>query len=189
MHKENIYTVPNFLSGYRILTIPFIIWTLLDKNRDSFILLISINLITDILDGYIARKFKLVTKFGAKLDSLADIGTFLLAICGFFIFEYEFLFTHKFAFISLIGLYIIGQIYSLLKFKTNTSFHLYSNKISGYLQGIFIFTFFNFGYCNVLFYLMIIWGCLAELEVIAMVFKLKKSVSDVKTIFLYNFNQ
>jgi cardiolipin synthase (CMP-forming) len=181
--KENIFTVPNLLSFYRLLAIPFVIWALLNENRKLFITLISINLITDILDGYIARKFKMCTEFGARLDSLADIGTFLLSISGFLVFEKTFVYNHAIAFLMLFGLYFTAQVFSLIKFKRTTSFHLYSNKFSGYVQGIFIFTFFVFGYCNWYFYFMITVGCLAELEVLVLVLTLPKIISNAKSIF------
>lgn len=187
-NKENLINLPNALSAYRIVIIPLIIYALYFEKRELFVTLICINLITDVLDGLIARTFKLTTEFGAKLDSTADIGTFVLAIAGFFVFEITFLKEHKIAFSTLIGFYLLGQVYSLIKFKTNTTFHLYSNKFSGYMQGFFIFTFFAFGYFAPFFYFMIVVGCLAEAEVIAMVFKCKKMVTNARSILVYKFN-
>jgi cardiolipin synthase (CMP-forming) len=182
--KEKIINIPNLLSFYRLLAIPFIIWSCIDHHRTLFIILISINLITDILDGLIARAFNMCTEFGAKLDSVADIGTFLLAVLGFFVFEYQFMLDHYFAFFILLALYIIGQWFSIIKFKQTTSFHLYSNKFSGYVQGIFVITFFIYGYNSWYFYFMILVGCLAEIEVILLVLLLPKKISNVKSIFL-----
>ncbi|WP_296148221.1 CDP-alcohol phosphatidyltransferase family protein [uncultured Flavobacterium sp.] len=181
--QENILNVPNLLSFYRLLAIPFIVWSLFEENRTLFITLICINLITDILDGLIARAFNLCTEFGARLDSLADISTFLLSISGFWIFEKPFVIEHQFAFITLFSFYAVPQLVSLLKFKRPTSFHLYSNKIVGYIQGIFIFTFFVFGYNEFYFYFMIFASCLADFEVFLLVLLLPKIISNAKSIF------
>src|SRR3546814_12982871 len=78
--KENSWNVPNALSAYRILALPFIIHSIVTGDKQLFITLLSVNLITDILDGLIARVFRLQTELGAKLDSLADIGTYLMAL-------------------------------------------------------------------------------------------------------------
>lgn len=180
---ENKINIPNMLSFYRLLAIPFIIWSLIQNDRTLFIILICVNLITDILDGLIARTFNMCTEFGARLDSLADISTFLLAISGFLIFEKPFVTAHKLEFILLFGFYAIPQITALIKFSRPTSFHLYSNKIVGYIQGIFIFTFFVFGYNAIYFYLMIIASCLADLEVFVLVLFLPKIISNAKSIF------
>jgi len=181
--KENILTIPNALSFYRILAAPVIIWSLVTANRDVFITLICINLITDILDGWIARTFNLCTELGARLDSLADIGTFLLAISGFWIFERGFVIEHQTAFLLLFGFYSIPQMLSLIKFGRPTSFHLYSNKIVGYIQGIFIFTFFVFGYWDVYFYCMVAASCLADFEVLLLVLMVPRLISNAKSIF------
>jgi cardiolipin synthase (CMP-forming) len=184
---ENKINVPNALSAYRIVVIPLIVWALYYSKKELFVTLICINLVTDVLDGLIARIFKLCTEFGAKLDSTADLGTFILTVIGFFVFEMEFLKTHWLAFTLMIGLFFVGQLFSLIKFKTTTTFHLYSNKFSGYMQGIFIFTFFIFGYFAPFFYFMIVVAVLAELEVITMVYKCKKMVTNARSLFLFDF--
>src|SRR5438045_2735124 len=108
--------VPNVLSGYRIAILPVIIYSLIEGNKDLFITLICVNLITDILDGLIARTFKLETEFGARLDSLADIGTIVMAICGMMVFEGKFMGDHSLAFGIMLGLYILFELTCLIKF-------------------------------------------------------------------------
>ncbi|RZJ73456.1 CDP-alcohol phosphatidyltransferase family protein [Flavobacterium sp.] len=181
--KENVFTVPNALSAYRIVMIPVIIWSLANENRNLFATLICVNLVTDILDGLIARAFNLCTELGARLDSLADMGTFLLSIAGFWVFEEDFVREHAIAFCLIFGFYGLGQLSSLVKFRRTTSFHLYTSKILGYIQGIFIFTFFVFGNWNVYFYFMVAASCVAEFEVFLVVLTLKKPVSNAKSFF------
>ena len=64
--------LPNFITSIRLIfTIPLIIF--LERNNTLFVwIIILFGGITDYLDGYIARKFKLKTKIGAILDPLAD---------------------------------------------------------------------------------------------------------------------
>lgn len=181
--NQNLLNVPNLLSFYRLLAIPFIIWSLLSEQRTLFITLICINLLTDILDGLIARAFNLCTEFGARLDSLADMGTFLLSISGFWIFEKTFVIEHQAAFLLLFGFYIVPQIFSLLKFRRPTSFHLWSNKIVGYIQGIFIFTFFVFGYNAAYFCFMVAASCIGDFEVFLLVLILPEITSNAVSIF------
>lgn len=69
--------LPNKLTMIRIILIPiFIIFLLLRKKipgAEVFSLAVFIlAAITDSLDGYIARKHKMVTKFGKIVDPLAD---------------------------------------------------------------------------------------------------------------------
>ncbi len=182
--KENIINIPNLLSFYRLAAIPFVIWSCINHNRKLFIILITINLIADNLNDLIERVFKFSTEFGSKLNSIANIGTFLLVIIGFFSFEQEFVLDHYLAFFILLQLHTIGQLFSIIKFKQITSFRLYSNKFFCYVKGIFIVTFFIYGYCSWYFYCMIIVGCIADIEVIMLVLMLPKKASNVKSIFL-----
>jgi cardiolipin synthase (CMP-forming) len=64
--------IPNVLTVVRILLVPFTVWALLrgDYNLAFFAFLTAG--ITDGVDGYLARRFKLDTELGAYLDPLAD---------------------------------------------------------------------------------------------------------------------
>jgi cardiolipin synthase (CMP-forming) len=82
MQKKSLINVPNILSFYRIITFPFILYFILTGRENLFAIFIIINLVTDVLDGLIARAFNLETEFGARLDSMADNFTYVLAILG-----------------------------------------------------------------------------------------------------------
>ncbi|HFI0826270.1 TPA: CDP-diacylglycerol--glycerol-3-phosphate 3-phosphatidyltransferase [Streptococcus suis] len=73
MKKENI---PNALTIVRILVIPiFILLLTLWNNAISHTLaaiIFALASITDYLDGYLARKWKVVTNFGKFADPMAD---------------------------------------------------------------------------------------------------------------------
>ncbi|MFO7524266.1 MAG: CDP-alcohol phosphatidyltransferase family protein [Ignavibacteriaceae bacterium] len=71
---KEIYTKSNLLSLFRLfLAIP--LWILLDDfeaNRFFVFGLCLFAAFTDILDGYIARKYNEITEFGKIIDPLAD---------------------------------------------------------------------------------------------------------------------
>lgn len=181
--KEKVINIPNALSVYRIVALPFIIYTIATGNKQLYITLLSVNLITDILDGLIARTFKLETELGARLDSFADIGTYVMAFSGMIVLEKEFVDEHSIAFILVIGLYALPQLVSLIRFRRPTSLHLYSSKTLGYIQGIFIFTYFIFGYAPWYFYFMIVASCLVYLEALIIVCTIPALRSNVKGIY------
>ena len=74
--KENlnrIITVPNLLSFFRFCLIPVIIWSYCVKENPLLageILLLSG--LTDLADGYIARRFHMISTLGKILDPVAD---------------------------------------------------------------------------------------------------------------------
>lgn len=82
--KKEILTIPNILSGVRILLLPFIVWMYnIKTDFRAAILLLFISGITDIADGFIARKFNMVSDFGKIIDPIADKltqGTLLICL-------------------------------------------------------------------------------------------------------------
>ncbi len=181
--KENIYNIPNALSFYRLLTFPFLIYLIYSQKESLFTILIAINLITDILDGLIARIFKLQTAFGAKLDSLADNGTYIAAFIGIYIFKYEVMAPDIWMLWLFIGGYLSYLLFSFLKFKIFPSLHLYSTKIGGYVQGIFLFVLFVWGYNPYLFYLAMGVGYYSQIEELIILYRLPKMKSNVKGLY------
>ena len=71
--KQKICNVPNALTLLRLLLIP-LYWVLMMGHNDetaALAVFVAASL-TDLLDGYIARKFDLITDFGKLFDPLAD---------------------------------------------------------------------------------------------------------------------
>lgn len=64
--------VPNILTILRFLFIPIILYFIFLGNYILGFVLFTISGITDILDGFIARKFNLISDFGKLMDPLAD---------------------------------------------------------------------------------------------------------------------
>lgn len=71
--KENIWNVPNALTLSRIIiTFITLYFIIADFHIIIILILFSIGMITDFLDGQIARRWKQVTEFGRKFDMIAD---------------------------------------------------------------------------------------------------------------------
>ena len=67
--------LPNILTVVRFLLIPVIVLFALNNNYIAAIVVLTISGITDILDGYIARRFNLISDFGKLMDPFADKAT------------------------------------------------------------------------------------------------------------------
>ncbi|MEI7708808.1 MAG: CDP-diacylglycerol--glycerol-3-phosphate 3-phosphatidyltransferase [Chlorobium sp.] len=79
-------TIPNQLTALRILLVPVFVWFLLQV--DPYMKLLGVIVfvlasLTDIYDGYHARKYGVTTRLGAFLDPLADK---LLITAAFFLY-------------------------------------------------------------------------------------------------------
>ncbi|MBW6499089.1 MAG: CDP-alcohol phosphatidyltransferase family protein [Bacteroidales bacterium] len=181
--KKNYITIPNLLGFYRLFMFPVILCFILTGKENLFAIFLVINLLTDVADGIIARKFNLVTEFGARLDSMADNFTYLLAFTGIFVFKLDDFQPHIFSFVLWFFLMISTVIMSLIKFRRFSSFHLYSFKIGGYIQGFFFIVLFSYGFVTPLYYFMVVWGILASLEHITIQLIIKEMRSNAKGLY------
>lgn len=72
-YKDKIFTIPNILSIFRIVLIPFFIWLYtIEQNYVWALIILIVSGVTDLLDGFIARRFKMTSDFGKMLDPVAD---------------------------------------------------------------------------------------------------------------------
>lgn len=74
--------VPNMLTVIRFLLIPVILICIFTNNYLLAFVIFTISGLTDILDGFIARKFDLISNFGKLMDPLADKLTQISLLCA-----------------------------------------------------------------------------------------------------------
>ncbi|MCR9143325.1 MAG: CDP-diacylglycerol--glycerol-3-phosphate 3-phosphatidyltransferase [bacterium] len=70
-----VWNIPNVLTLLRFFSVPIFIYLLLQPDLNSRIIafsLFALASITDLVDGYIARRFKQETELGKFMDPLAD---------------------------------------------------------------------------------------------------------------------
>jgi cardiolipin synthase len=84
--KRELISVPNMLSLFRIMIIPVYIKLYLNAQTTVQYIaagtLITLSCLTDMLDGFIARRFNMITALGKILDPLADkITQLALMLC------------------------------------------------------------------------------------------------------------
>ena len=64
--------IPNILTIIRFILIPFIVYAIFTQQFILAFAIFTISGITDVADGFIARKFNLISNFGKLMDPLAD---------------------------------------------------------------------------------------------------------------------
>lgn len=72
---QEFWNLPNMLTLARILVIPLFVWLLYDGNPWYSVMagsLFTLAAITDIIDGFLARRWNMITVTGKLLDPLAD---------------------------------------------------------------------------------------------------------------------
>ena len=129
--------IPNLLSMSRIiLCLPLL---LVDAMTMPFWALYVIAGTTDMLDGFLARRWGVESKFGARLDSLADF-VFVLAV-GYKLFPWLKLPATLWMMTGLIALVkIINAICSYVVKHRIEYLHTKANKVTGFLLFIGVMT-------------------------------------------------
>ncbi len=185
--KENIINIPNLLSLYRLLSAPILFVVAFQGQEKLFFYWFLFNISTDAMDGYIARKYNMQTKIGAKLDSLADFAMYLLAMFAMIHLKYDELEPVLISFYLIIFYYLSIDIFALIKFKEISSLHLYLSKVNGVIQSIFFILLFTIGYNKFYYWFMFILASISFIENMYFLIKLKVMKSDLKGYYWYNF--
>ena len=122
--------IPDLLSMSRIvLCLPLL---MVDTMTVPFWTLYLIAGLTDMLDGFLARRWGVESKFGARLDSLADF-VFVIAV-GYKLFQWLKLPTALWMMIGLIALIKVINAISSFVVKHRIAFlHTKANKLTGFL--------------------------------------------------------
>lgn len=72
IRKEKIINIPNVLTLIRIALLPVVAWRFLEGDSAGALTAYLAAMLTDAVDGFIARKFNQITSLGKLLDPLAD---------------------------------------------------------------------------------------------------------------------
>jgi len=76
---RGVITVPNAITGIRLLLLPvFVVMLLRDDQRAGAALLLGVLGMTDWVDGWIARKFNQTSSFGMVFDPFVDRALFVV---------------------------------------------------------------------------------------------------------------
>ncbi len=86
MNCKKVFTIPNILSMLRIVLVPIIVWMYFEESIENHylisLILVFLSGVTDVVDGYIARKFNMITDLGKILDPIADkLTQFVVVFC------------------------------------------------------------------------------------------------------------
>jgi len=124
-----IKNIPNFITGIRI----FLSVTLLfiQPATALFIIIYIISWFSDMLDGYIARKTKTTSEFGATLDSVADF--LLITVLLIILIPLINLPLRIIIWISCIAVIrFLSLFIGFNKYHTLAFLHTYANKVTGF---------------------------------------------------------
>jgi CDP-diacylglycerol--glycerol-3-phosphate 3-phosphatidyltransferase len=183
IHKTSYYLI-NGITIYRIVAAPCLLLLLWFKQFELFKWLLAFSFFTDLIDGFLARKYKVSSILGTKLDSIGDDLTIVAAIVGLIVIKPLFLKQQIIIISILLILHLTQLIYSLIRYGKISSFHTYLAKTAAILQGVFlILVFFLPDPLLPLFYAAALITGLELIEEVIMVYLLPVWEANVKGLY------
>jgi phosphatidylglycerophosphate synthase len=183
MHKPSYYMV-NAITLYRLIAAPILLTLLFTNELVIFKWFLAISFLTDAVDGYLARKYKVTSIFGSILDSVSDDLTIAVAIIGITLVNPEFLKEEIVLILIQVALFITQIGFALFRYRKISSFHTYLAKCAAVLQGIFLVLFYWLPQpLYPLFYLVSVVTILDLLEEIILVLIIPQWQTDVEGIY------
>lgn len=121
----------------------------------KFFLVYALTGITDVLDGWVARRLKITDDFGAKIDSVADLLFYAVMLFRVLPILWALLPIEIWYAVAVVfGLRISAYITAAIKYRRFTSLHTYLNKLTGlavFLIPFFLVTDYTVSFCWAVF--------------------------------------
>ena len=175
--------LPNVLSGMRIVCAPLMLLCAILGYERVFTWLLVPALLSDALDGWLARGLGVQTKLGARLDSLGDSLVWYAGLAGLVAFQRGVLTAHATLFGAVIVCWILESVLAWLRYRRLSSFHTRLSKLAGVLLSVYIVTLFLWGHLQPLLVLAAAASVVASLEEMVLLALLPKWRSDVPGVW------
>jgi len=177
------FNIADWFSFYRIFAAPFLLGLIWLDLRLVFTWLLLISFCTDMVDGYLARKYKMTSARGSQLDSMGDQLTVIVGLVGMYFFRTAFIHENLLLILIVFIPYFVQMVLAYSKYGKATAFHTYLAKLSALLQGIFILWSLFFHPVYGFFYVMLAFSLLETFEEITLIFMYDHWAPDVKGIY------
>lgn len=179
--KETLYSVPNILSMTRLVLVPVLIGLAVNAKAQAFLVVLAVSLLSDVFDGYLARKLNQITDLGAKLDSWGDVLTYGAMILGLYWIWPE-VFAEQLWFVVAATLsFIVPVAYAFNKFGEYPSYHTLGAKTAAVLMAPAFYSLILLDW-DLFFQAVIIFHIVVAFEEMAITSVLDRPRTDVLSI-------
>ena len=179
MHRRHW---PNLISATRLALMPAVLGAAVARERELFVGLIAFSLLTDAVDGYLARRLGAESEFGRKLDSAADYVTLFTGTTGIALLwpdvvrrELPWILTGVAAFLAVI---VLG----LIRLGRAPCYHTWASKVGAVLCPLTLIPLLNEGPAWP-FRTVILWLVVTGIEEVAILLLLPGHVGEMPTLW------
>ena len=130
------WNVPNLLSGFRVLCAPVLLALAWSGFEVGFLVLFGLGLLSDVLDGVLARRLDQESDLGARLDQWADFALWVcLPIAAWWLWPEILRREAPYVIVAVVCL-LLPTAVAYAKYRAVPGYHTWSAKTSAVLMGI-----------------------------------------------------
>ena len=136
--------LPNWISLGRLASVPVLLFLALLGEGTGFLVLLGAMLVSDVVDGFLARRLGVTSRLGAKLDSWGDLGMYISLPVGVWWLWPEIIIEEA-QVLMLIGVsFALPLLVGLAKYRRLTSYHTWAAKAAAIAMGVAFIGLFGF---------------------------------------------
>lgn len=186
MMPVDLLTVPNLVTLCRLAALPLVWWWAFQGNAPRVGISVLVLLLSDILDGLLARLLGQATELGAKLDSLADNLLVPSTLIWLLMLRPGILRGWNLAFfVMAAGSSLLMQVAVYLKFtRYPPNLHLYSSKISAVFGALFIMHALVFGLSRPIYVIAAVLFTLSNTEGVLVALTHSEVTEHIGSLFI-----
>ncbi len=182
-HSGALRHVPNALSLTRIVCAPVLVLLAVAGAQSLFTWVLVSALLTDALDGWIARACGLQSRLGARLDSLGDSLVWWAGLVGLLAFQRDVLAANRWLIGAVVAGWLCENVLAWQRYGRLSSFHTVLSKVAGVLLSVYIGALFLFGHWDALLWLAATASLMASVEELWLLALLPEWRADVKGVW------
>ncbi|HET6564379.1 MAG TPA: CDP-alcohol phosphatidyltransferase family protein [Xanthomonadales bacterium] len=156
--------LPNAISLARLGCMPVLVWLAVVHQATAFAVLLVLALASDLVDGWLARHLRAVSRLGAVLDSMGDMALSLAILAGIWFLQPQVIEEDGWIIYGLLLAWVLAHCASLLRYGRLASYHTWLIRIGIALFNLFAVILFVFDYYPWLLYLSASLSLLGVIE-------------------------
>jgi CDP-diacylglycerol--glycerol-3-phosphate 3-phosphatidyltransferase len=180
--RQDMLKPPNLVSSIRMLIAPLLFVFAFLQMETWFLGALVFSGFTDVADGYLARRFNMITPLGAHLDSWGDFTIYsTMAVCAWILWP-EITQRELVYYSMILFSFLLPALVGLVKFGRLTGYHTWSVKLAVFLTFVgYISLYAEFAVWP--FIVASVLCVIAGIEEILITLALAEERTDVRSIF------
>lgn len=152
-HPVWLSRLPNVISTFRLLAAPVLLAMAVEQMHGGFAWLLVPALLSDMVDGWLARKLQCESQLGSFLDSAADTLLIVVIIVSIWFLHPTVYQQHWPVIATTVVVWSIAHLLALLRYGRLASFHTRLLQTGIFLFGLFALVLFTYGFVPWMLYL------------------------------------